>query len=294
MPNEQLSVFLAIPPDNSQLLKDNLELVLLRAGIGVKTFYQAPAESESGNLDRMLSETQCSVHILGENYGEVLSNTNLSFQETQYIKAKQKAATDPDFRLFIWNPAGNSSVSDTRQAEFINELSNNITSNTIFSTVSSPIQLVEDIRQYTQKREKPVFDLSDSDIFLVFNELDESEAGEVIDMLSDIVPVDKMSIVQDSDMDYSEYCSQQFGKSKLAVVYFKYSADWALPFAQEIWKKVGGAAAHTPILLIGDEDPDTNIGKKVKAPKIISLIVAGELIPLEIKVQYDKIVEAFS
>ena len=74
----------------------------------------------------------------------------------------------------------------------------------------------------------------------------------------------------------------------MAVVYFKESADWALPFAQQIWKKLGGAAAKTPILLIGDEDPDTNMNKKFKAPKVISLVMAGILIPLEIKVTYDK------
>jgi hypothetical protein len=288
------AVYLAIPPDNDQSLKDNLELVLLRAGIGVKTFYQTPSELDTNHLDKLLSEVGCSVHIVGLHYGEPLPNSNHSFQEIQYLKAKEKAIKDPNFKLFIWHPTSNISPADSKQAMFLNEISNTISSNTIFSTVTSPIQLVEDIRNYTQKQEKPVFDLSDSDIFLVFNELDETEAEEITDMLSDIVPVDKMSIVQDSDMDYSEYCSQQFGKSKLAVVYFKYSSDWALPFTQEIWKKVGGAGAHTPILLIGDEDPESNLNKKLRAPKIISLIVAGELVPLEIKVQYDKIVEALS
>ena len=74
-------------------------------------------------------------------------------------------------------------------------------------------------------------------------------------------------------------------------MYFKETSDWALPFAQQIWKKVGGASSHTPILLIGDEDPETNMNKKFKAPKVISLIVSGELIPLEIKVNYDKALE---
>ena len=97
--------------------------------------------------------------------------------------------------------------------------------------------------------------------------------------------------MQDSDMNYSEYCSQQMKKSKLAVIYFKESADWALPFSQQVWKKVGGAMSKTPILLIGDDDPETNLNKKLKVPKIISLIVSGTLIPLEIKVQYDKVVE---
>jgi hypothetical protein len=92
-------------------------------------------------------------------------------------------------------------------------------------------------------------------------------------------------------VDYSERTSQQMLKSKLAVVYFKESADWAIPFAQQIWKKIGGASASTPILVIGDEDPDTNREKKFSAPRVVSMIVSGELIPLEIKVQYDKVIE---
>jgi len=36
------------------------------------------------------------------------------------------------------------------------------------------------------------------------------------------------------------------------------------------------------------------MNKKFKAPKVVSLIVSGELIPLEIKVQYDKIIEGIN
>ena len=79
---------------------------------------------------------------------------------------------------------------------------------------------------------------------------------------------------------------------KVRKLGFKLSGDWAVPFAQQVWKKIGGATTHTPILLIGDDDPDTNLNKKFKAPKVISMIVAGELIPLEIKVQYDKVIAA--
>jgi hypothetical protein len=160
-----------------------------------------------------------------------------------------------------------------------------------FSNVTSPVQLVDDLRHTFSSVAKTEFTINPTDVFIVHNQMDEEAAAEIIDMLSDIIPVEKMNIIQDSDHDYSEYCAQQIGKSKLAVIYFKESGDWALPFVQQIWKKVGGASSHTPILLIGDEDPDTNMNKKFKAPKVVSLIISGELIPLEIKVQFDKVVE---
>jgi hypothetical protein len=163
-----------------------------------------------------------------------------------------------------------------------------------FSNTASTIQLVDDLRISVKVEQKQLFDIKDTDVFLVYNQLDDNDANEVAEMLSDIIPIEKLNIIQDSEMDYSEFCAQQIGKSKLAVVYFKESSDWALPFTQQIWKKIGGASSHTPILLIGDEDPETNTNKKFKAPKVVSLIVAGELIPLEIKVQYDKIIDAIS
>ena len=162
----------------------------------------------------------------------------------------------------------------------------------VFSNAISAIQLADDLRSLMEKKVHVSLNLNATDIFLISNQLDENEANEIIDLLSDIVPIEKLNIIQDSDIDYSELCKQQISKSKLAVIYFKESADWALPFAQQVWKKIGGATTHTPILLIGDEDPESNMNKKFNAPKMISLIVAGELIPLEIKVQYDKVVEA--
>jgi hypothetical protein len=135
------------------------------------------------------------------------------------------------------------------------------------------------------------FDIKDTEIFLMFNELDEFEAEEIIDMLSDVVDVETLIIIQDENVEYLEFCSHQINKSKLAVIYFKETSHWALPFVRQVWKKIGGALSHTPILLIGDDDPKSNIDKKFEAPKVVSLIISGEMIPLEIKVQLDKLTE---
>ena len=86
-------------------------------------------------------------------------------------------------------------------------------------------------------------------IFFISNLIDDLTAEEITDMLSDVTQIEKLAIEQDSDTDYAELSSQQINKSKLAVVYFKDSAEWAIPFAQQIWKKIGGAAATTPIFM---------------------------------------------
>jgi hypothetical protein len=284
------NVFLSLSSEEQAPFRDDLASVFERAGMNLQ-----PSESvykDGFDFSSQLGSANCSVHILFPQYGP-LTNSGSSSARLQFDEARKRLSADPSFRIFVWQPpAFFGSAIEELQSEFITEVRNNISRNMVFSNAASAIQLADDIRSLMEKKDEVVFDLNATDIFLISNQLDENEANDIIDMLSDIVPVEKLNIIQDSDVDYSELCKQQIVKSKLAVIYFKESAEWALPFAQQVWKKIGGATTHTPILLIGDEDPDTNMNKKFAAPKVISLIVSGELIPLEIKVQYDKVAEA--
>lgn len=276
-----VKVFLSQCLPQNEELRSGLAAVLKKAGmLVVPEDEQSDAIAEQ-SLDSFLSASNCSVHVLFPEYSD-------SAKE-QFVTAKKHLLINPDFKIFIWLPPSTDMFNtDAEQLHFINEVKNNIAKNMMFSNASSPIQLVDDIRSAMETKSVISFDLNSTDIFMMSNQLDEAEANEIIDLLSDIVPVEKLNIIQDSETDYSELCKQQIPKSRLAVIYFKESADWALPFAQQVWKKIGGATTHTPILLIGDTDPDTNTNKKFSAPKVISLIIEGALIPLEIKVQYDK------
>jgi len=288
----EIIVFLAQCGSEQLSVRSELAQVLKSAGMKV---VPDTAEFDANHVHEISSDVanaNCSVHILFPQYNPTLRD-GVSAAKFQLEEAKKTLILKPDFRQFIWlPPSTNILYLDNEQLAFITEVRNNIAKNMIFTNAGSAIQLVDDIRSMMEKKEEVAYNLNHTDIFLVSNELDENEAKEIIDMLSDIVPVENMNIIQDSDVDYSELCKQQISKSKLAVIYFKETADWALPFAQQVWKKIGGATSHTPILLIGDEDPDTNMNKTFKAPKVVSLIVSGELIPLEIKVQYDKVLEA--
>lgn len=280
------TLYLALCGDDQNLVKDDLSSVLKSAGINI-----IPEEKSLDDkfITESLSKANCSVHILFQQYSPIL-NSGDSLSRFQFFDAKKQLELNPDFKIVVWlPPSTDMKIVEPKQLEFINEVRNNISKNMVFSNAGSSIQLADDIRSLMEKKETIQFDVNSTDIFLVSNQLDENEANEIIDMLSDIVPVEKLNIIQDSDVDYAELCKQQIPKSKLAVVYFKQSGDWAVPFAQQVWKKIGGATTHTPILLIGDDEPETNLNKKFIAPKVISLIIAGELIPLEIKVQYDKV-----
>ena len=288
--DSNVTVFLAQCSQEQSVLRNELSSVLQRAGMQVMPTEEYFKEENSlSAFDSQLITTKCSVHIIFPQYAP-LTGSGASIAKIQFQAAKNYLAQNPDFKIFVWLPPSTDILNiESAQLTFINEVKNNISKNMVFSNASSPIQLVDDIRSLMETKEIVEFDLNSTDIFLMSNQLDEGDANEIIDMLSDIVPVEKLNIIQDSDTDYSELCKQQIPKSKLAVIYFKESGDWALPFAQQVWKKIGGATSHTPILLIGDTDPQTNMGKKFAAPKVISLIIEGTLIPLEIKVQYDKV-----
>ncbi len=294
--NLSTTVFLSLCSEVQAPLRNDLASVLSSAGMNVIPESKLSDELSLASIKQNLSAANCSILILFPDYGPASGDfSGASLSKFQFLEAKKQLEINPSFKLIVWLPPSTDLLAlEPAQMEFINEVRNNITKNMVFSNAFSTLQLVDDLRSLMDVKEETVFDVSATDIFLISNELDENEANEIIDMLSDIVPVEKLSIIQDSDMDYSEYCSQQIGKSKLAVVYFKESAEWALPFAQQVWKKIGGASSHTPILLIGDENPDTNSNKKLRVPKVISLIVAGELIPLEIKVQFDKVVDVLN
>ena len=287
-------IYLAFTTDGLEEKRQDLFNTLLKANFQV---YPSNLKYDTGfysHIAKEISDASCSVHILGLEYGNLLDNESISVAHYQYNKALQKLQQNSAYKLFIWFPYSVNEITDEAQLKFISDIRNNIRKSVFFSNTASAIQLVDDLRVSVKTEVKQEFDIKDTDVFLVYNQLDDTDANEVADMLSDIIPVEKLNIIQDSEMDYSEFCAQQIGKSKLAVVYFKESSDWALPFTQQIWKKIGGASSHTPILLIGDEDTETNMTKKFKAPKVVSLIVSGQLIPLEIKVQYDKIIEAIS
>lgn len=281
-------IFIANTAPDCAGLREELTVVLQRAGA---TILNLPDAGEP--LENELSKAQCAIFILGKKYGDsISSDPEVSCVKHQFLEAIKYFKSSDSFKLVVWTPPIiTKKETDLRQVDFINEVRNNIIKNMIFSNTNSAINLVDDIRDLLEKDVKPDYGVKNTDIFLVFNELDESEAGEIIGILDGIIPLEKMNIIQDSKMNYSEFCSQQIGKSKLAVIYFKNSGDWALPFAQQIWKKIGGVSSHTPILLIGDEDPDTNQTKKLKAPKVISMIVDGKLIPVEIKSNYGRILD---
>jgi hypothetical protein len=288
-------IYLAYSTPDLEQFREDLMFTLFKAGFKVIPLGKIPKDEEEykAEVKTCLSKSNCSIHLIGSSSGDKLpSENNISRPEFEYKKAQELTAGKNNFKIFVWHPqSAIEASSDDKQNEFINDVQNNVAANMTYTTTPSVIQLADDIRSMIDVIDKPNLQLNKVDIFLINNIMDDGTADEIIDMLSDVAQIEKLTVSSKEEKDFAEITSQQIPLSRLAVVYFKDSADWAIPFAQQIWKNVGGAATQTPILVIGDQNPETNKEKKFKAPQVISMIVQGELIPLEIKVQFDKIVE---
>ncbi len=285
------NIFLAWTSVDLKESREEMAIILQKAGFNVLPSIDCPADDETFKLKAAeeIQKCVCSLHMLSGEYGRRFeSDDEMSFPQYQFMEAK-KIIESPGsgFNVFVWLSSENTKTIKPSQQNFIKYIRNNITRNMMFSNSHGPMQLVDDIRVVIMKQDAKVYDSKDTDIFFIFNQQDEHEARQIVDELSLELPVETMNILPDGEESYREMSSQQIPKSKLAVVYFKYAADWALPFIKQIWKQVGGAASPTPMFLVGEDDPHTNLARNFKAPRVISSIVPKETIPTEVKKVYD-------
>lgn len=294
-------VFLSINRSKQSKKEKRLQLTLQRAGFSFTSPItlvlpeSSDAAMNNGGMDSIdvdleIQNSFCSIHFIDKKQFE--NGEGISISENHFNKARKKVEKDEGYKTFIWMPGKfDDSDADKRQLDFINRLQHHLSNNMILSRVPSAIQFVEDVRLILEQQVKKVFITEPTDVFLVYNQTDEKEAVRIQMMLSGILKLVKLTIVQDSDIDFEEYAAQQMNVSALSVIYYKNASDWAHPFIQQIWKKVGGASAKSPILFIGDaSSPNTDI-KSFIAPRVTCFTLPNELIPLEIKVQFDSIKE---
>jgi hypothetical protein len=282
------NIFFNVSSAEKSLEEKKLFITLTRAGfqfldssriIDGKDFFK--------NLDAQIAGSGSSIHFIGEKKYDLIDG--VSIDEYAFTRAAEKIDTDKNFKTFIWMPADyNYLQAGKQQIDFINKIQNNLSGNITLSRVPYHIQFVEDVRLVLEQNVAKVYPTQPADIFIIFNQTDEVAAARITGMLSAIVKLVKLVIVQDADIDYEEFASQQISASKLCVIFYQSASPWALPFVQQIWKKIGGASSNTQILLIGDA---ATTSVKFSAPKVTTASVPYELIPLEIKVQFDKVNE---
>ena len=287
------NIYLAWTSNDLKESREEMAIILQKAGFNVLPSVDCPADDGTFK-EKTVEEIQkcvCSLHMLSGEFGRRFeSDEEVSFPQFQFLETKKKIDAAADFNVFVWQLPENSVSMKPAQQNFIKHIRNNITRNMMFSNSQGPMQLVDDMRVVMMKQDATVYDSKDTDIFFIFNQQDELDANIIIEKLSLEFPVETMNILPDGEDAYREISTQQIPKSKLAVVYFKYAADWALPFIKQIWKQVGGASSPTPMFLVGEDNPQSNLARNFKAPRVTSSIIPKETIPAEVKKEYSKLI----
>ena len=269
-------VFLAWTSKELAARREELALVCTKAGLHVVPSTDCPLDEEEFRLRTQdaLAAATCAVHLLGNEFGRRFEDDeDCSFPMYAYQEARRLAANRATFRQFIWYCPDEALAVKPTQKAFVNNIRNELTEQCTFTSALSAMQLVEDLRStLTQATPAPASEEKETDIFFVYNQLDSEEANEITDRLSEEIPLELLIIEPDSEDEYKEITVRTIPKSKLAVVYFKHSADWALPFVKQVWRLVGGAGSSTPILFVGEDDPMHNRLRAFKAPRVISCI----------------------
>ena len=292
---EKVNIFLAWTSFDLKEKREEMALILQKAGFNVLPAHDCPSDDETFKSKALeeISRCTCSLHILSGEYGRRFeADDEVSYPKYQFEEARKLSQdSNSNFNTFIWLAPNTEQQVKPAQAEFIKYVRNTITTNMTLSNSLGPMQLVDDIRAMTMQKVSKELDIKDTDIFFIFNQQDEQDAMAITDRISAEYPVELMNILPDGEEEYREKSTQQIPKSKLAVIYFKYSADWALPFIKQVWKQIGGASSPTPLLLVGEDDPQSNLARYFKAPKVVSSIVPKGTVPEEVKKVYVKVID---
>jgi hypothetical protein len=292
---KKIKVFVAEVSNDLTVLRNRLIKVMNRAGLEILCVDPQFLTDKNKTIEetkRLINIADCSVHTIGSILPTVRDDNEIqSIPEYQLKEAQERIKSEwRESKIFIWQPFEyQSQFIDDEYDNYIGLIRQGIVQNMIYSNRKSDILFVEDIRSVMYSGKPDKYDIDKTDLFFIYNWLDLDYANEIIRMIADVINIRTLEIVISQEVDYAELVAQQILKSKLAVIYFKNTSDWALPFVQQVWKKIGGASSPTPILFVGDGNVQSNADVKFEAPQITTVIVPHEIMPVEIKVQFDKI-----
>tara|TARA_Y100001968_G_scaffold126470_1_gene115421 strand:+ start:164 stop:1657 length:1494 start_codon:yes stop_codon:yes gene_type:complete len=144
-------------------------------------------------IREMLSQADCSVHLVGQKYGIIPEDAAHSMAKIQNDLAAEQFQSKPDFQRFIWMPRP-LITDDDRQQQFITELQEN-------PSAHAGAELMEDtldnFRDYVVEKLKPQAKTAEpaavaassadgpSSVYLIFDQKDDESVAPLEDYLFD-------------------------------------------------------------------------------------------------------------
>jgi WD40 repeat protein len=266
------SVFLAWVPQDIAGAREDFAVMLLKAGYNVLGFQEKYTSEDDlrEKTEKYVQDSDFAILLLGGEFGSTLrSDANVSHLRYQYDVAHSKLKlTGAKYKLFFWQQSLEGKLLQGEQQDFINHVQNHLDAGMMFSSVPSGAELVGDIKSFLVAEAARILPNKASDMAFIANVQDAGDCYQVIEKLGEALKLTTLTVIPESDMDFREEAREKILKSKLAVIYFKESSDWAISFVKQMWKVVGGASSSTPFLLIGEDEPRRNRFIRFRAPQI--------------------------
>ncbi|MBQ9214998.1 MAG: hypothetical protein IJ150_13835 [Bacteroidales bacterium] len=275
--SDDIKVFLAECTSDVSQSRQELKNVLLRAGIEVFE----PKEDE--DTLTLINRCDCAIYVLGTlNFYSSDGAGYDTLAGMQYRMGRQ--IKKDGFKVFLWNPTG---LINSRNS-YINSIRRDIVENTIYSSTTSAIVFTEDLRTIMNVKSVASSDLTKAEVYFIYNNLDRESAKEILLMLTDIMQVKDLCIDMTSDIEYGGKISQELPTCNVGIIYVDFALDWALSFARQVWKDNGGQGGKTPLYVAANKDHITIEQLKVLKGIMEYSVNDKTLIPLDVKIFYDK------
>ncbi len=285
-------VFLAWTPADALEKRELVAVMLIKAGFDIIPKEPKPEDEATfkKKVNEYMGEAAFSIHVLGGEYGRVLSDDpGCSWSRYQYDLATQRSKESKgEFKRVSWSYPLEGVILQGDQADLITTIQNNISSEVMFTNVSNPAQLIDDLRGFLEKDLQVKAVPKEYDIAFFSNVADAADCYMTIEKLSEEFKLTTVTIVPENDTDYRELGADRALKSRLAVIYFKESADWAIAFVKQVWKYVGGASSSTSFYLIGEDEPRRNRFLRYKAPNTLMQVVQQDEVLETVRTVYQR------
>ncbi len=288
MLDEAISVHAFIPwveeevAEEWKLVKENLQKheVFVFPAVPSLVLEETHGKDIKKIIDEVLIASDFSVHILGASYGKKIPELgNKSIQEYAFEKASKELK-----KVFVWVLPSEGKVLEGEQQDFIQRIQNSLSRNIYLYTSRNHTAFLEDVLSFVEKKIQEEEEIrKEYDMVFLGSALDSVHSHELIESLDETWNITTMTIepsvlsIKEKGFEkLKQDAARLVKKSRLAVIYFKDAAEWALAFCQLIWKEVQGVSSGTVFLLIGEDMPPRNKFLKFKAPGVLFEVVSQE------------------
>jgi len=292
---QRIKVFLAYAPADIADVRDQLGVMLQKAGFDVLGLGQKPADESAllYEVDKQLAQADCSMHVLGGEYGVLMTDdSRVSQAKYQFERSTNRSLkTNGQFKRLVWAAPLDGRVLELEQQDFLTAIQNNLSPDVMFTNVNNAAQFIEDARTFLSTTTAEQTVVKEFDMAFISNVQDAGDCYMTVEKLGEEFKLDTLTVVPESLAENRQKAVDMIRRSKLAVVYFKEASDWAVSFVKQIWKEIGGASAKTPFLLIGEDEPRRNRFLNFEGPEIKLAVVRSYEVLGTIKNEYKTVLQ---